>query len=69
MHRNLKTLLAELLQNSEENGYPVWSLTPKVIADDIIEKTGFSFDEEYDVVIETIQTILNEHNTKGMWRK
>jgi hypothetical protein len=56
-----KLEVRELLENSEDNGYPVWENDPEDIAASIIEQTGFYENEDFQILVEVIKEVLNDY--------
>jgi hypothetical protein len=51
----------ELMENAEENGYPVWDWDPEELAEDIIYNCGGQFDEsDLPHIIKAIRYIQNK---------
>lgn len=56
----------EMLENAEENGYPVWDCSPESITEDLIEKTSIENDYTYEEIVSAVKTCLVKYH--GWWK-
>jgi hypothetical protein len=56
----MKSIIAEHLQNAQDNGYPCWNEDPKHVAEDLLAYTD-DFDElDFDAMVIVIREIQEE---------
>jgi hypothetical protein len=56
----MKELLIEMMQNAEDNGYPVWGWHPSLVADEILAYTDDFAEADYDEMVAAIAEIQGE---------
>jgi hypothetical protein len=58
----MKELLIEMMQNSAENGQPVWDWSPDFVADEILAYVDDFNESDYDAMVIAIREIQEEMN-------
>jgi hypothetical protein len=53
----MKSIIAEHLQNAQDNGYPCWNEDPKHVAEDLLAYTDDFNESDYDAMVIVIREI------------
>jgi len=59
----MKEVILELMQNAEDNGYPVWDDYPEQVAVELIYYTDMFTEEDFYVMIGLVEEIQKERNS------
>ena len=58
----MKELILELMQNADDNGYPVWGDHPEQVAAELINYTDMFEEKDFWTMIGIVEEIQKERN-------